>query len=72
VPHRLHRDVEVGGDLGVRLIAAASDPHDVTLELRRKLLGHSNILPAGPRRSSGVSTCAAAVPRSGRVQRRMG
>src|SRR5690606_7059940 len=58
-PHRLHGDVEVGSDLGVRQIAAASDPHDVTLELRRELLGHSDILPAGPRPTDGVSTSPA-------------
>src|SRR5690606_31345123 len=63
-PHRLGGDTEVGGDLGVRQIATAGDPHDITLELRRKLLGHSDILPAGPRPTDGVSTSPAAVPHS--------
>src|SRR3712207_6277064 len=60
--HRLHRDVEVGGDLGLTQVTAAGDPDDVTLELRRELLGHSDILSAGPRPTEAVSTQAAAVP----------
>jgi hypothetical protein len=49
--HRLHRDVEVGRDLGDRQITATSNRDHVTLELRRELLGHRNILAARPRRA---------------------
>ena len=42
--------------LGMGQIAAAGDPHDITLELGRELLGHGDILPAGPGPTDGVST----------------
>ena len=51
LPHRLDRDVEVGRYLGDRQITTAGDRDDITLELRRELLGHRNILPARHRRT---------------------
>jgi hypothetical protein len=54
--HGLHRHVEVSGDLGLAQVTAAGDPHDVTLELGRELLRHSDILYAGPRPTEAVST----------------
>ena len=54
---------------GLRQIAAAGDLHDVTLELEPELLGHSDILPAGPGPTDGVSTSPAAVPISHAMDR---
>jgi hypothetical protein len=61
-PHRLHRNVEVGSDLRVGQIAPASDSDHVTLELRRELLGHRNILPTRLHRAKAMSTDPAADP----------
>ncbi|RBY84303.1 hypothetical protein, partial [Blastococcus sp. TF02A-26] len=41
---------------------AAGDPDHVTLELRRELLGHSDILPTGQDSAERVSTEGAAIP----------
>ncbi len=62
--NRLHRNVEVGSDLGLAQITAAGHTDDVTLELGRELLRHSDILPARRRPTDGVSTSPAAVPLS--------
>jgi hypothetical protein len=64
--HRLDRDVEVGSDLGLAQLTAADNPDEVTLELRRQLLGHSDFLPARQDPAERVSTDGAAVPRKSR------
>jgi len=62
-PHRLDRDVEVSRDLDLAQVAAASDPHDVTLELLGTAWAQRHP-PAGPRPAEEVWTEPAAGPSS--------
>jgi len=61
-PNRLLGYSEVGSDLGDTQIAPTSDSDDVTLELRRELLRHGSILPAGGDPTLEMSTRPTADP----------
>ena len=60
--HRRFRDPEISRDFRTSQIAPTSDRDHITLELRRELLGHQNILPAGHRPAQRMSTNPAADP----------